>query len=913
MKTKRRLFRLCLFLCVLRLSFALPFPAAVTVAAERSVEWPPVTTYNKPWAYWHWMGSAVDPTNVARELNRYAKAGLGGMHIIPIYGAKGWEDRYIAYLSPRWMSILGTTVNAAREVGMDIDMTTGTGWNFGGPNISLDLSCLRISRQLVDVPAGQKPACLGPRADLLAVLAESNNVTCLDLTDKTSAEGDVDWTAPGPGWKVAVQKIGRGQPEVERAAPGGEGPLLNPFYRNAIDHYLLRFEEAFKQNGGARPRSMYNDSYEYHGAAWSPDLYEQFARRRGYRLEEHRADLFGSATNDVTRRVRADYRETLSDLVLESMTQPWVAWSHRQGFVTRNQAHGSPGNLLDLYAAADIPETEMFSKDRDILVSKFASSAAHVAGHKLVSAETGTWVAEHFTETLADLKRNVDDLFLAGVNHVFYHGTCYSPDEAGWPGWLFYAASQLNPRNSIWHDVPALNSYVQRCQSLLQAGQSDNEILLYWPIHDLWYQQEPLVSGLTVHHREWIQNQSLGGVARQLWARGWGFDYISDRQLTAAKAQGGRVAVAGGNYRAVVVPACRQIPVPTLQALVGLAREGAVIIFEDRLPDDVPGLNQLDSRRKAIHEALGPLQPALGGAGPIQKARLGQGSVLVGKVEPALEDTGLRRETLTDHPGLLFVRRTMGDGRCYYILNKSQSSFSDWLPLATADTSAALLDPMDSRIGAAASRTRNGRLELFVQLEPGEALFVRTSKEPPAKLQQWTYAKLSGAPVELAGQWKLHSVQGGPELPPDRTLDRPGSWTESGGEEAQRFAGTVRYSLTFDAPAAGEFLLRLGQVAQSARVRLNQREMGTLLMPPFQIRLDQVKERGNVLEIEVTSVAANRIRDLDRRGVKWKNFHEINFVNINYQPFDASNWPVRDAGLLGPVTLQPVRVFTDPN
>ena len=78
-----------------------------------------------------------------------------------------------------------------------------------------------------------------------------------------------------------------------------------------------------------------------------------------------------------------------------------------------------PGNLLDLYAAADIPETEMFFKDRDILVSKFASSAAHVSGRKLVSAETGTWVAEHFTETLEDVKRNVDDLFLAGVNHVF--------------------------------------------------------------------------------------------------------------------------------------------------------------------------------------------------------------------------------------------------------------------------------------------------------------------------------------------------------------------------------------------------------------------------------------------------------------------------------------------------------------
>jgi hypothetical protein len=53
-------------------------------------------------------------------------------------------------------------------------------------------------------------------------------------------------------------------------------------------------------------------------------------------------------------------------------------------------------------------------------------------------------------------------------------------------------------------------------------------------------------------------------------------------------------------------------------------------------------------------------------------------------------------------------------------------------------------------------------------------------------------------------------------------------------------------------------------------------------------------------------VAANRIRDLDRRGVNWKIFKDINLVNVDYQPFDASNWPLTDCGLLGPVTLTAV-------
>jgi hypothetical protein len=56
--------------------------------------------------------------------------------------------------------------------------------------------------------------------------------------------------------------------------------------------------------------------------------------------------------------------------------------------------------------------------------------------------------------------------------------------------------------------------------------------------------------------------------------------------------------------------------------------------------------------------------------------------------------------------------------------------------------------------------------------------------------------------------------------------------------------------------------------------------------------------------VEVTNLAANRIRDLDRRKVPWRIFHEINFVNIGYRPFDASAWPVFESGLLGPVRIE---------
>src|SRR5207302_4660526 len=158
-----------------------------------------------------------------------------------------------------------------------------------------------------------------------------------------------------------------------------------------------------------------------------------------------------------------------------------------------------------------------------------ASSAAHVMGKPLVSSESCTWMDEHFNETLAHAKTVIDRLFLGGVNHIFYHGTAYSPQDAKWPGWLFYASTHFEPNNPMWRDFPVLNRYVTRCQSILQSGKPDNDILLYWPLHDLWMKQ-PKLFGLPIEGK-WLQSESVGKTAQWLLDHGYSFDYVSDRQL----------------------------------------------------------------------------------------------------------------------------------------------------------------------------------------------------------------------------------------------------------------------------------------------------------------------------------------------------------------------------------------------
>ena len=865
--------------------------------------WPEPKQEHKPWTYWWWMGSAVDRTNITRELRRYNEAGLGGVHIIPIYGAKGYENQYVGYLTPQWMDMLEHSVQEARTLGMGVDMTTGSGWCFGGPLVSDEEANASVVNRTYDLDAGKSLPAKVDKKTTHALMAFPAKGAPIDLTDHIQAEGTVKWSPPDGTWRIHHLTQKPSGQKVKRASPGGQGHMLNLIYPQAVTAYMEWFGAPFKRYQGPRPRAQYHDSYEYR-SDWSPTFLADFEKRRGYRLQDFLPAFFGEHS-DRAARIKCDYRQTISDLMIDEALPVWADWSRREGFLTRNEAHGSPGNWLDLYAVADIPETEMFHTDRNKLISKFASSAAHVSGKRLVSSETGTWLKEHFTETLADMKYLLDDLYLSGVNHIFYHGTCYSPDEAPWPGWLFYASYEMNPRNAVWRHADALNAYATRCQSVLQSSKPDHDILLYWPIHELWQNSTGMVRNLTVHARDWFEQQPIGRAADQLWNRGYGFDYVSDRQLRACHNDAALVAAPGGKYRVIVVPRCDIIPLETWQQLLKLAEGGATVVFEGVLPSDVSGWANLENNRALFKASREGLLENKNSEGPAT-ASLGKGRLIVGSLESSLESAGVSREPLFDTPGLMGIRLTFDQGWHYFLANRSETNrVTDWIPLSIMAGNVVALDPLSGRSGIAEVRHDKGKTLVRLDLQPGASLFLRCYSDRNVTGQPWQVRQTPDKRTPLKGPWRLEFLAGGPELPKARELESLSPWSQPGSPDTESFSGAAVYSTRFDSPSEhkGEWELDLGEVAQSARVRLNGKELGTTFVPPFRLILPQLREVGNELEIEVVSTSANRIRDLDRRKVPWRNFNDINFVNIDYKPFNAAEWPVAPSGLLGPVTL----------
>ena len=853
MKTPRAF--VALLTCVV---FSGPLAASVT-------DWPKVTRENKPWTRWWWPGSGVDPASLTAELQSFQDAGLGGVEITPIYGAKGYESRYIDFLTPRWMQMLEHTGREAQRLGLGVDMATGTGWPFGGP-----------------------------------------------------------WTTPADGSSKLALVDGKltGTPTkmmVKRAAPGDEGLVVDPYSTGALERYLAPFGTAFANFPRELIRSQFHDSFEYYGSEWTPGLPAAFQELHGYDIQTYAAELMGQkpADADTLARLKSDYRATLAKLHLDYLNT-WTKWSHDRGFKVRNQSHGAPANLLDLYGAVDMAETETFGStpfpipglrrlqsevrgnDQDLpepLVMRMASSAGHVMGHALTSSETCTWLREHWKVALSYTKPEIDRLFVNGINHILYHGTAFSPQDAPWPGWLFYASTQFNPRNTWWKEFGSLNAYVARVQSILQRGSPDNEILIYWPAADVWDATTgPLMQQLGVHDVKWLTEKPTGLLAQKLLNTGYGFDYISDAQLQQTKVEKGALVTPGARYKVLLVPATRRMPVATLQRIAQFSRDGAKVIFES-LPEDVPGLSRLEARRAEFAAAKALLTANLVEADPTRTLPLLQ----------------VAREAVAE-TGISFIRRATVDGHDYFLTNLTARPHDDWVTLGRKARTVLIFDPLTGHRGRAPVRhTVGGITDFYLQLAPGESLIVRTTAESvPADIPPWSYRGSAGPAIMLDGSWSVTPVRGGPEMPPAFKQTGFGSWTAQGGEW-ERFGGTARYETEFILPAdtrAADWLLDLGEARESARVIVNGQDAGTVWSLPLQARIGSLLKPGkNTLALEVTNLAANRIRDMDRRKVDWKIMREINFVNISYRPFNAAGWDLTPAGLLGPVRLVPLQVL----
>ena len=91
---------------------------------------------------WWWFGPSVTTAQLEAEMRRMKEGGIGGFEVAVVYpmAVEGNEP----YLSPGFLEKIRFTSRKARELGLRMDVTVGSGWSYGGPYITPELASARL-------------------------------------------------------------------------------------------------------------------------------------------------------------------------------------------------------------------------------------------------------------------------------------------------------------------------------------------------------------------------------------------------------------------------------------------------------------------------------------------------------------------------------------------------------------------------------------------------------------------------------------------------------------------------------------------------------------------------------------------------------------------------------------------------
>ncbi|MFI5006971.1 MAG: glycosyl hydrolase, partial [Solirubrobacterales bacterium] len=365
---------------------------------------------------WWWLGPAVTKPELEREMRLMKEGGIGGFEVQPVYpvalddAATGIKN--LPFLSDEFIEALRFAAVKGRELGLRVDLTLGTGWPYGGPQVPIGDAAgkLRVERVKVaegvrrvptpDIGAGEK--WIG------AFLARSEGEaldagTIREITDVGDGVVRLPAGLTGPHQLLFFVSSRTGM-MVKRPALGAEGYVLEHYDRGAVERYLEKVGDRLIQAFGPHPPyAIFCDSFEVYGSDWTADLLEEFRKRRGYDLREHLPALV-TDVGPQTAGVRHDWGMTLTELLNDRFLAPMREWSRRNGTRFRLQGYGIPPATLSSNALADLPEGEGHQW-KVLRASRWASSASHLYGRPVTSSETWTWLhSPVFRATPLDVK-----------------------------------------------------------------------------------------------------------------------------------------------------------------------------------------------------------------------------------------------------------------------------------------------------------------------------------------------------------------------------------------------------------------------------------------------------------------------------------------------------------------------------
>lgn len=842
---------------------------------------------------WWWFGVAADKPEILRELQQMKADGIGGVELAFVYPQivddPSKDLHNDPFVSPAMLENVRYAQRQARLLGLRVDVTLGSGWPYGGPAITTEQAAHRLRVMEIPLPAelAQLP---------LPKLAAGERVVSVSIVNGApkhwSAEHAITLAkTTGPEAVFSSTHTDRTalffinsqtKQVVKRASVGAEGWVLDPFQREAIQTHLKAVGEplmsAFKDQP---PYAIFSDSLEAYGADWTPALPSEFKKRRGYDLLPHLPELVEGGTPEA-EAIRHDWGKTLTELVEENYLVPINTWANAHHTKFRSQTYGEPAVTLSSQRLVALPEGEG-PYWRQFNTLRWASSANHLYGNNVTSAETFTWLhSPVFRATPLDMKAEADLHFIIGTNQIIGHGWPYSAPPVGEPGWSLYAAAVFNDHNP-WHPVmPDVTAYIQRVSSLLRKGKPANQVALLLPVDDAWSSFTPGHVTVTGSLAKMLPPDLIPAILDA----GYNFDFIDAPAI----------ARVGVPYPILVLPPTKRISTSTLRSLQQYVARGGHVISVGRLPTlstegkpsaEVAMLTTLlFNESKGTHVAS---EDELAGA--LHKA-----------ATPDLELSGNQNE-------IGYIRRKLPNADIYFLANTTNQLVKLSANVASHFPHAEVIDPTSGEI------TKGTKIGLSLALSPYESRVIILSDMP----EQGDEAVNSYKQVEdLSNDWRV-SFSGTNKTAMMPTLS---DWTSN--VETRHYSGEAVYQRTFELKNTSGKHIYLsveggkptkpyegkghpgtqawyeGPIREAAVVVINGHRAGFLWHPPYRLDVAKFLQSGqNEIEIHVYNTALNAWSSLPPHDYK----PLIERYGDRFQMQDMDKVQPISSGIIGKIEL----------
>ena len=689
--------------------------------------------------------------------------------------------------------------------------------------------------------------------------------------------GRMIWDVPRGRWRIyrfGVSLTGKKNHPAPPEATGLEVDKLDP---KAWENYFKEFLRIYE---GAPVQYILTDSYEAGQMTWTPNMFQEFRKRRGYELFPWLPALTGEVlrSSAETEKFLFDWRKTLGELFAENYDRlgDIVRDAGLKGRYTESHENGHVyvGDGMDLKRKADIPMSAIWmdnAGDGSSIPMAMAdiresASVAHIFGQNIVAAESFTTSGvggKNYSYCPENMKNTADIALSCGLNRFVIHESAHQPDDTHRPGLDLIGFGQWFNRHETWaEEARAWTDYLARSSYMLQQGRYKADILYY-------YGEDNSITGL------------FGNQLPEI-PFGFAYDFINPYGLQHAvfPIDNCLETLSGMKYKLLVLgPNCRTMSYDVLYRIVYLAKAGVPVC--GTLPEKSASLKD---HQEAFDLLLADLKPLF----------------MDMDVEHALNELGLEPEIIAPKDWS-YVHRETEKEDIYWIRNFSGAPASEVILVRAGQGQPRVLDPATGKVRRINASMSPDKYRFFkFDMEKDEALFVVIGKDPEEPVTV-TYPRKETL-LTVEGPWRL-SFESGLGAPATAVFDQLMSYTESSDPAIRHYSGTVTYRNTFvlkkkNLRNVSGFDIDLGSVKNLARVKVNGYDLGVMWKAPFRVEVptEYLHDGENNLEVKVINLWPNRIiGDLQPGATK-----KWTYTATNWYTADS---PLLPSGLLGPVTV----------